>query len=225
MATPSPAASSVSERRAFRVGLTGGIGSGKSLVADLLAGHGAAIIDTDAIAHRLTAPGGSAIAAIRERFGAQYVDASGALDRARMRARVFADDSARRELEAILHPLIRALADAQAAADRAAPYLVLAVPLLVESGDWSTRVDRVLLVDCPAHAQVRRVVQTRGLAREEVESIIARQASRAQRLAAADDVIVNAGARTQIAPRVARLHAHYCALAAAHADRGRAQPL
>lgn len=225
MATSSPARSSASDHRPLRVGLTGGIGSGKSLVADLLAVHGAAIVDTDAIAHRLTAPGGHAIAAIRREFGDAFIDPSGALDRARMRAQVFGDDTARRRLEAILHPLIRAQAEADAAAANTAAYVVFAVPLLVESGDWISRVDRVLLVDCPVPEQVRRVIQTRGLPHAQVESIILRQASRAQRLAAADDVIVNAGSRSQVASRIARLHLHYGAMAARHAHAGQVQPL
>lgn len=209
----------------MRVGLTGGIGSGKSLVAELLASHGAAIVDTDAIAHRLTAPGGGAMAAIRSAFGAEFIAPDGALDRARMRARVFEDDAARRQLEAILHPMIRAQADTEAAAAETAPYIVFAVPLLVESGDWFTRVDRLLLVDCPVSVQLRRVTQTRAMQSAQVASIIARQATRTQRLAAADDVLVNAGARHQVAPRVARLHAYYCALSKWHPDRGRAKPL
>lgn len=225
MATSSPAKSSASDRRPLRVGLTGGIGSGKSLVADLLAGHGAAIVDTDAIAHRLTAAGGHAIAAIRREFGEAFIDPSGALDRARMRAQVFGDDAVRRKLEAILHPLIRAQAEADAAAATTAAYVVFAVPLLVESGDWISRVNRVLLVDCPVPEQIRRVTQTRGLARAQVESIIVRQASRAQRLAAADDVIVNAGSRSQVASRIARLHLHYGAMAARLAHGGDLQPL
>jgi dephospho-CoA kinase len=222
MATPSPAASSASEGARFSVGLTGGIGSGKSLVADLLAAHGAAIVDTDAIAHRLTAPGGAAIDAIRLGFGAAFIDASGALDRARMRGHVFEHDAARQQLEAILHPLIRAAAEREAAAAPVgAPYVVFAVPLLVESRNWVERVDRVLVIDCPVAEQVRRVVQSRGLSAALVRSIVAQQATRAQRLAAADDVIVNTWPAAQIAARVARLHVHYRACA----GRGARRPL
>ena len=198
----------------MRIALTGGIGSGKSLVAGLLAEHGAAIVDTDAIAHRLTAAGGEAIAAIVDRVGADFIDRRGALDRARMRARVFADAAAKTTLERILHPMIGAAAEREAMAAQAAPYLVFAVPLLVESADWRGRFDRVLLVDCPVVLQIERVLRTRALARAQVESIVARQASRADRLAAADDVIVNAGALTSIAARVARLHRRYMQLAA-----------
>ena len=215
MATTSRAASSASERGRFCVGLTGGIGSGKSLVASLLAQHGAAIIDTDALAHRLTAPGGSAIEPIRAAFGPTILDASGALDRARMRTLVFSEPAAKSRLESILHPLIRREVELDAQrAPAAAPYLVFAVPLLVESGSWAERVDRVLVVDCPVAHQIERVVRTRALTRGQVESIVAQQASRAQRLAAAHDVIVNAGPVARTAPRVARLHALYCRLAA-----------
>ena len=202
------------ERRRLRIGLTGGIGSGKSLVAGLLAERGAAIVDTDAIAHRLTAAGGEAIAAIAAAFGAEFIDRQGALDRARMRARAFDDPAAKARLEAIVHPLIRADAERQAAAAQAAPYVVFAVPLLVESGNWRERVDRVLLVDCPVALQIERVLRTRALARAQVETIVAQQATRAQRLALADDVIVNAGAPAPIAARVARLHRRYMQLAA-----------
>ena len=227
MANPSPAASSVSDPRRFSVGLTGGIGSGKSLVADLLAARGAAIVDTDAIAHRLTAAGGAAIAPIRAAFGAEFIDPQGALDRARMRARVFADGGARRALEDVLHPLIRAAAETDAAAaPREAPYVVFAVPLLVESGNWAGRVDRVLVIDCPVAVQVARVVRTRALAPTLVEAIVAQQASRAQRLAAADDVLINAGTTAQLPPRIARLHMLYCALALQQrAAAGAAGPL
>ncbi len=215
MATTSRAASSASERGRFCVGLTGGIGSGKSLVASLLAEHGAAIIDTDALAHRLTMPGGGAIEPIRVAFGPTILDASGALDRARMRTLVFSEPAAKARLESILHPLIRSAVEHDAQrAPAAAPYLVFAVPLLIESGSWAKRVDRVLVVDCPVAQQIERVVRTRALTRAQVESIVAQQASRAQRLAAAHDVVVNAGPVAQIAPRVARLHALFCRLAA-----------
>jgi dephospho-CoA kinase len=202
----------------WRVGLTGGIGSGKSLVADMFARGGAAIVDTDLIAHALTRPGGAAIETIRERFGAQFIDAQGALDRARMRQHVFDNDDARRALEAILHPLIRRVAEAQAQAATAAPYVVMVVPLLVESGDWASRVDRVLVVDCPVDVQIARIVGSRGLTRSQAQAIVARQASREQRLAAADDIVFNSGATpSDIAHRIARLHARYRELAAARA--------
>ncbi len=198
----------------FSIGLTGGIGSGKSLVADLLGVRGAAIIDTDLIAHQLTAPGGAAMPAIREAFGEEIVTAEGALDRAAMRERVFSDAEARRRLEAILHPMIGHQTElaAQAAAD--APYRVFVVPLLVESGRWTERVDRVLVVDCPEALQLERVMQRNRLSAAQVEAIMAAQASRAQRLAAADDVIVNDGTLSQVEAAVARLHGVYLDLAA-----------
>jgi dephospho-CoA kinase len=214
MATTSPVASSRSDRPGFTVGLTGGIGSGKSAVADLFAELGAAIVDTDAIAHALTAPGGAAIDPIAREFGADVIASDGALDRSRMRALVFADGSAKARLESILHPRIRALAVAQtAAALDHAPYVIQVVPLLVESGNWRGRVDRLLVIDCAQAAQVARVRSRSGLAEPMVRSIIAQQASRAERLAAADDVLVNDGALEDLVPRVGRLHRRYCELA------------
>ena len=198
----------------FVVGLTGGIGSGKSTVADLFVARGARLVDTDAIAHALTAAGGEAMPALCAAFGDDIATADGALDRARMRARVFADPAERSRLEAILHPLIRAESSRQVAASDA-PYIVLAVPLLIESGDWSTRCDRVLVVDCPPEVQRARVMARSGLAAEEVDRIIAAQATRAQRLAAADDVIDNAAGLQALGERFDALHRHYLALAAA----------
>jgi len=199
----------------FAVGLTGGIGSGKSAVADHFAALGAAIVDTDAIAHALTAPGGAAIAAIVREFGADCLDDRGALDRRRMRERVFGDAQAKAKLEAILHPRIREAALAAAASAAAvAPYVVFVVPLLVESGAWRDRVDRLLVIDCSQATQEARVCARSGLDRALARRIIAQQASRAERLAAADDVLVNEGTLAQLAPRVQRLHARYNALAA-----------
>ncbi len=196
----------------FVVGLTGGIGSGKSAVADLFAARGIAVIDTDAIAHELTAPGGAAMAAIRREFGDGVVTPEGALDRAAMRNIVFADPSARKRLEAILHPLIRSESERRlAGAD--SPYAILMVPLLVESGDYRKRVDRVAVVDCREETQIARVMQRNGLTRPEVERILAAQATRAERLAAADDVIDNDGALAELAPRIEQLHADYLAAA------------
>lgn len=200
----------------FRVGLTGGIGSGKSAVAELLRAQGAAIVDTDRIAHELTAAGGAAIEPIRARFGAAALDAQGALDRVRMRRWVFGDDEARRALEALLHPLIRARAEAQVQACSGV-YVVLVVPLLIEAGGWAERAERILLVDVPAAVQCERIVRTRGLDAAEVRQIIARQAARATRLAAAHDVLCNDGSPAQLAARVGRLHAAY--LRAAQARR------
>lgn len=194
------------------VGLTGGIGSGKSAVADLFAAQGVPVVDTDALAHALTAPGGAAMPAIRAAFGAGVVGPAGALDRGAMRAIAFADPSARKRLEAILHPMIRAEGE-RLIADclRTSPYAILMVPLLVESGDYRRRVDRVAVVDCAEETQVARVMSRNGLARAEVERILAAQASRAERLAAADDIIDNDGALADLAPRVAALHAEYSA--------------
>jgi dephospho-CoA kinase len=196
----------------FVVGLTGGIGSGKSAVADLFAARGVVVIDTDAIAHQLTAPGGAAMPAIGAEFGAAVATPEGALDRAAMRGIVFADTSARKRLEAILHPMIRNESERRlASAD--SPYAILMVPLLVESGDYRKRVDRVAVVDCREQTQIDRVMQRNGLSRPEVERILAAQATRAERLAAADDVIDNDGALAELAPRIERLHAAYLASA------------
>jgi len=196
----------------FAVGLTGGIGSGKSTVADLFAARGVAIVDTDVIAHRLTAPGGAAMAAIHAQFGAPFLTTDGALDRARMRAYVFAEPEARARLEAILHPLIRSETE-RAARQAEGAYLMLVVPLLVEARNWSQRVDRVLVVDVPEGEQVRRVIRRSGLPDAQVRAIMAAQATRAQRLAAADDVIDNSGDASALESQVARLHARYLALA------------
>ena len=196
----------------YVVCLTGGIGSGKSSVARLFEAHGAAVIDADALAHELTGPGGAAIPAILAAFGAEVIDARGALDRERMRQHVFRDADARKRLEAILHPMIRDESERRRAAATSA-YVILMIPLLVESGDPRRRCDRVLVVDCPEAEQVRRVVQRSGLARAEVEAIMATQATRAARLAHADDVIDNGGDPAGLVPQVEALHARYLALA------------
>jgi dephospho-CoA kinase len=175
---------------ALRIGLTGGIGSGKSTVAGMLADRGAAVIDTDAIARSLAAPGGAAIDALRAQFGAAAIGADGGLDRARMRQVVFADPAAKSRLEAILHPLIGIESDRQAAAAGDRPQ-VFDVPLLVESGRWRARVDRVLVVDCPAATQIARVTRRSGWAVAAVQAVIDQQASREARRAAADAVIFN----------------------------------
>ena len=176
-----------------RVGLTGGIGSGKSTVCRILRDLGAWIVDTDAIAHRLTAPGGRAIPAIAAQFGAEVIADNGAMDRTRMRERVFADPAQRRALEAILHPMIGEDTRAEAAAAPQGAIVVFDVPLLVESGRWRDQVDRILVVDCPVETQIARVMQRNGWTADAVQRIIDQQASRAQRLAVADDVIVNDG--------------------------------
>lgn len=177
------------------IGLTGGIGSGKSTVADLLVERGAILVDTDQIAHQLTAPGGAAIAPIRAAFGDGVIAPDGRMDRAAMRALAFSQPQARKQLEGILHPLIRQQTDAGVAAAVAAgaPYVLVAVPLLVEGGHWQGRYDRILVVDCPTETQVRRVMQRSHLERAQVEAIMAAQATREQRLAAATDVIDNGG--------------------------------
>ena len=198
----------------FVIGLTGGIGSGKSAAADEFARLGATLVDTDVIAHALTAPGGAAIEAVRALFGDAVIDASGAMNRGKVRARVFADPPARKQLEAILHPLIRRESAARVAAATGA-YVVLVVPLLVESVDYRRRVDRVLVVDCPIELQVARVRARSGLSEDEARRIIAAQVSRETRLAAADDVIDNSGTLESLHAQVARLHQRYLALAQA----------
>jgi len=180
-------------RLSLRVGLTGGIGSGKSTVGQLLAAVGAALIDTDLIARQLTLPGGAAIDSIARTFGPQLIAADGALDRARMRDLVFSDAGAKQQLEAILHPLIGLETERQAAAAQGAPALVFDVPLLVESGRWRAKVDKVLVVDCSEATQVERVVRRSGWTPEAVQAVIASQASRSQRRASADAVIFNDG--------------------------------
>jgi dephospho-CoA kinase len=180
---------------ATRIGLTGGIGSGKSTVLAMLQALGAAGIDADAISRATTAPGGAAIPLIAQRFGADFVTAEGALDRAKMRERAYAHPEARRELEAIIHPLVGAEIARQvdAALAAGARCIVFDIPLLVESGRWRAQVERVLVVDCEPETQVARVVARSALAPGEVRAIIAAQAPRALRLAAADLVICNEG--------------------------------
>lgn len=192
----------------FVVGLTGGIGSGKSTVADLFVAAGAGLVDTDAIAHELTAPDGAAMPAIAAAFGAAVLTPTGALDRTAMRQRVFADAGARQQLEAILHPMIRQLSDARCLA-ATPPYVVLAVPLLVESGTYRARCDRIVVVDCPESLQIERVMARNGLAADQVRAIMAAQATRADRLAAADDVVLNDGGQTKLYEQVERLHLNY----------------
>ena len=181
-------------RLTLRIGLTGGIGSGKSTVGKLLATLGASLIDTDLIARQLTLPGGAAIATIARDFGADLITPDGALDRARMRDLVFADATAKRRLEAILHPLIGLETERQARAAQDAPALVFDVPLLVESGGrWRAKVDKVLVVDCHEATQIERVVQRSGWTTQAVQAVIDSQAARAERRASADAVIFNDG--------------------------------
>jgi dephospho-CoA kinase len=194
----------------FRVGLTGGIGSGKSTVAELLAGHGAGVVDTDLLARELTVPGTPTLARIGTDFGGCLLP-DGRLDRAALRALVFADAAARAHLESILHPPIRALM-LERVEHLTTPYAVLVIPLLLETGQVSV-VDRVLVVDCPEPVQLERVCRRSGLADAETARIIASQIPRARRLAAADDVIDNGGAQQALAPQVERLHQTYLGLA------------
>jgi len=192
----------------FIVGLTGGIGSGKSTVADLLVQQGASLVDTDAIAHVLTGPGGAAMPALQAAFGESILRADGGLDRVAMRRLVFADASAKARLEAILHPMIRAESDRQCAAAQS-PYVVLAVPLLVESGTYRQRCDRILVVDCDEATQVARVLVRSGMNEQEVRSIIAAQATREARLAVADDVVDNSGVPGALPAIIEKLHQSY----------------
>lgn len=178
---------------ALRVGLTGGIGSGKSTVAAMLADCGASVIDADAISRQTTAPGGAAITSIADQFGAALITAEGALDRDHMRQLVFSDPDAKRQLEAIIHPLVGAeTARLAAQAEQSGcPCIVFDVPLLVESGRWRQQLDRVLVVDCSEETQISRVMRRNGWTREMVERVMAGQATRSQRLAAADVCINN----------------------------------
>jgi len=191
------------------IGLTGGIGSGKSTVAALFAEHGAGIIDTDAIAHFLTQAGGEAIAAIRAAFGNDYLTYDGALDRAKMRALIFSDAAAKQRLERILHPLIFEQAKAQLSQLQDKPYILVVVPLLPESRTFRQLVQRVLVVDCDENTQIARVIGRSRLSEEEVRAIIARQAPRAERLRLADDVICNDAGLDSLAGQVAVLHERY----------------
>ncbi|XYJ09746.1 dephospho-CoA kinase [Telluria sp. B2] len=192
----------------FSVGLTGGIGCGKTTVADMFGALGASIVDTDQIAHALTAPQGAAMPALLAEFGADFATPEGALDRAKMRQLVFSDSGARARLEGILHPRIRE-ATAAAAAIASGPYVIFVVPLLIESGTWVGRVTRVLAIDCPEAMQVARVMARNGLSEEQVRAIMAAQVTREQRLAAADDVVVNDDGLDALRPQVERLHAFY----------------
>jgi dephospho-CoA kinase len=197
----------------YIVGLTGGIGSGKSAAARVFEELGITVVDTDAIAHALTAPGGAAIAPIRAAFGAGYLTAAGALDRARMRELVFTDAAKKHRLESILHPMIRARTEEFVQAARS-PYLILMVPLLVESGDFRRRCQRILVVDCPEEMQIARVTARSGLSEAQGRAIMANQVTRAERLAAADDVIDNSRDLAQLRPQVEALHARYLQRAA-----------
>lgn len=175
------------------IGLTGGIGSGKTTVSDLLSKLGAGIIDTDLISHEITAPGGKAIAGIQSAFGPEYLNSQGALDRPKMRTLVFGDPAARKTLEQITHPLIREETAKQATslAQAGAPYLVFVVPLLIESGSWRNLIDYLVVVDCPEETQIARVMHRSNMPRQAIIDILNAQTSRTARLATADAIIEN----------------------------------
>jgi dephospho-CoA kinase len=194
----------------FSVGVTGGIGCGKTTVTDMFAQLGASLIDTDIIAHQLTAPGGAAIARIAAEFGPEFINQDGALDRSKMRELVFTRPDAKNRLEAILHPMI-GQETIQQASQAQGVYLMFIVPLLVESRTWKEKVDRVLVIDCPETLQVTRVMARNGMTETQVRAIMATQASRTERLAAADDVIRNQGEIAALTAQVAHLHQEYCA--------------
>jgi len=198
------------DRLPFIVALTGGIASGKSAIADRFAALGASVLDADLVARELVLPGSPALAEIVESFGADVLDANGALDRGAMRARIFSDADARRRLEAILHPRIRATLRERACAAEG-PYVLLVIPLLAESGryDW---VDRVLVVDTPREVQRQRLLARDGITEALADSMIDAQASRERRLALADDVIVNDATLAEAQVRIAALHAYYVSL-------------
>lgn len=205
----------------YRVGLTGGVGSGKSTIAGMLKDLGAGVVDADALVHELISPGGAAIGDLHREFGENAMTSDGGLDRAWMRARAFADPDVRRRLESILHPRVRAAAELKTR-DLAAktPYIVLMIPLLVESGDWASRVRRVLVVDCSVATQLERIQARPGIDRSTAEAIVRAQADRPARLAAANDVLFNEAPLPELRPRVARLHALYCGLATQSATAG-----
>ena len=195
------------------VGLTGGIGSGKTQVSNAFEALGVPVIDTDLISHAITAPNGLAIPVIREIFGADLIDPSGRLDRDKMRKLVFTDAEARRKLEAILHPLIAKVTMASIAQHSNDPYVVLVVPLLAESPQWLNRCDRVLVIDCELETQISRVMARSNLTREQVLAIIATQASREERKAIANEVIVNESSLEALTQQVRKLHDFYLTMA------------
>jgi dephospho-CoA kinase len=197
----------------LKIGLTGGIGCGKSVVADFFVKLGVPVIDTDQISRQLTASGGLAIPALRQVFGGGVICADGALNRVKMRELMLMDVDAKKALEAVLHPMIREDVTRQLSGFAAAVmYCVIDVPLLFESGEWRSRVDRVLVVDCDVHTQVARVVARSGWCVEQVERVIALQVSRETRLALADDVLDNQGDLLNVAQQVEQFHAKYLAL-------------
>lgn len=192
----------------YRVGLTGGIGSGKSTVATLFAELGVPVIDTDAISHQLTQTGGAAIAAIRAAFGNEYIDANGALDRLKMRQLIFSDPSSKQRLEKILHPFILSQAKSQSTSS-AAPYVLIVIPLLFETSTYQDWLDHTVTVDCSEETQVIRATQRDGLNEQTVRSIMAQQLIRSQRLKLADDVIHNDGTLAELQQQITTLHLRY----------------
>lgn len=202
----------VSLSKKLFVGLTGGIGSGKSTVAELFQESGAAVIDSDLLSHQLAQAGGEAIPEIRAAFGPEFLDANGALDRAKMRQLVFSNPDAKRRLESILHPMIRSHMLAQALATETAPYVLLVVPLLFETPNYHELVQRTLVVDCPEATQIARTMQRSSLSEAEVRAIMAQQLARPERLRRADDVIHNDGTMDQLRQQVAELHILYTRL-------------
>lgn len=198
----------------YCIGLTGGIGSGKSSAAKIFQELGAAVIDTDEISHELTRAGGLALAMISEQFGADYLAADGSMDRAAMRRLIFEDPAAKKKLEAILHPMIRSAVKTRIAQTRA-PYVLIAVPLLLETGAYKDFISRVLVVDCDETLQVERTMHRSKLTIDEVRNIMAAQLPRQERLARADDVLRNDSDMAALRSQVAALHARYLALAGA----------
>ena len=201
----------------YRVGLTGGIGSGKSTVASLFKECGVLVIDSDVISHQITQSSGIAIAAIRTTFGDDYIDTSGALNRVLMRQLIFSDHAAKLKLEAILHPLIRAqilaqVDDANIHSTLASPYLLLVIPLLFEMLNYHELVQRTLVVDCAETTQVARTMQRSGLDEQTVRTIMASQITRAERLRLADETIQNDGNLDTLRQQIAKLHQHYLAI-------------
>jgi dephospho-CoA kinase len=206
----------------LKIGLTGGIASGKSEAARMFAALGAAVVDTDVIAREVVTPGSEGLAAVLDAFGESVLAGDGSLDRRRLRTLVFGNPQLRARLEAILHPLIRTRAAQQIAAARG-PYVLVVVPLLVET-DFAALVDRILVVDCPRQTQLQRVIDRDGVERSVAEAMLTAQTDRTTRLQAADDVIDNSGSLEQMQARVAELHRQYAALARdCRSQRGRAE--
>jgi dephospho-CoA kinase len=198
---------------ALRIGVTGGIGSGKSTIAKMWVACGAYLIDLDAISRQLTAPGGCALPTLRSAFGNSVFDTKNHLDRTALRERVFGNAQAKAQLENIMHPLITEQCDAQAAQAPAGKPLVFEIPLLVESKKWRDRLDKVVVVDCSETTQIERVMQRSNWSRETVLAVMAQQASRAQRRAVADTVIVNEGATlAQLEAQVQGLWQAWCSV-------------